>query len=282
MPTAARSRPSTTMSVTATWPAASAGAPAIPPSAAPPPHSPPNWNGAARARHAPRAPRPRRSAPIRPSRTDSGAPTGHAGDQSRDRRAPRIADGSAGAIGWGEHVSATSRRAAGVRARAQPGRQRWLPDAVEALIHVGDLTRAVRLTARLEDRVRSLGRPASFVAAARCRALVSAAHSDVEGGLEHLDGVLTRVTTVPIPLELARALIVKGQLERRRKHRRQAGQWLRQALNICERIGATLWARRATEELERLGRCGDPDALTATEAKVARLVASGLSNRQVA
>jgi DNA-binding CsgD family transcriptional regulator len=43
-----------------------------------------------------------------------------------------------------------------------------------------------------------------------------------------------------------------------------------------------VWAQRARSELARLGRVDDPDELTATEARVAALAASGLTNREVA
>jgi DNA-binding NarL/FixJ family response regulator len=77
-------------------------------------------------------------------------------------------------------------------------------------------------------------------------------------------------------------LIVKGQLERRVKHKRQARQSLQAALQMCDEIGATLWSQRARAELERLGRPAQTDELTTTEARIARLVVSGMTNRDVA
>jgi class 3 adenylate cyclase/DNA-binding CsgD family transcriptional regulator len=161
-------------------------------------------------------------------------------------------------------------------------RRPFLADAIEALVRVGDLARAEHVTAMLEHRARALDRPAASVAAARSRALIGAARGDVEGALRGLDGALAEHPDVAMPLELARALLVKGQLERRRKHKRHAAESLRHALAICEQIGATLWAQRVRDERARLGRVADPDALTATEGQVARLAARGLTNREIA
>jgi DNA-binding NarL/FixJ family response regulator len=57
-------------------------------------------------------------------------------------------------------------------------------------------------------------------------------------------------------------------------------------LAIFERLGAPLWVERTLAELDRIGRpkgaAVPPSALTPAERRVADLVASGLSNPQVA
>jgi DNA-binding NarL/FixJ family response regulator len=97
-----------------------------------------------------------------------------------------------------------------------------------------------------------------------------------------LERVLGEQAGLSRPLEVARTLIVKGQLERRRKQKRPARESLERALELCEEIGATLWAERARSELARLGQVAAPDVLTASEARVAQLAASGLTNREIA
>lgn len=165
----------------------------------------------------------------------------------------------------------------------EPSRKPFLPDAIEALVGLGGLDRADRLTCLLDERARALGYPAATLSAARCRALVEVARGDVDTALTNLDLALAATPTVPVPLELARTLIVRGQLERRRRHKREATESLRRALTICDEIGAALWAQRASTELARLGPpAHDPGALTATETQIARLAASGLTNREVA
>jgi DNA-binding CsgD family transcriptional regulator len=168
------------------------------------------------------------------------------------------------------------------RGLVEPSRQPFLPDAIEALIRLGDLERADRLTRQLEERAETLGRPSVLVAGARCRALHRAACGQVAAALEGLERVLVAQPPLPMPLENARTLIVKGQLQRRRKQKRAASESLRTALELCEEIGATLWADRARSELARLGRQPARDDLTATEARVAVLAASGLTNKEIA
>ena len=164
----------------------------------------------------------------------------------------------------------------------EPSRCPFLPDAIEALVHLGDLERADSLTRTLERRGDELERRSAVIAGARCRALVLAARGDVAGALDGLDGRLAEQPPLPMPLELARTLIVKGQLQRRRKQKRGARESLRHALALCEEMGAELWAERARSELGRVGAAPGRDDLSPTETRVAALAASGLTNREIA
>ena len=86
-----------------------------------------------------------------------------------------------------------------------------------------------------------------------------------------------------MPFELGRTLLVTGQTQRRAKRKALAKQHLEQALGIFESLPAAVWAARARAELSRIGlRPPAPLELTATEERVAALVASGHTNRQVA
>jgi DNA-binding NarL/FixJ family response regulator len=164
----------------------------------------------------------------------------------------------------------------------EPSRCPFLPDAIEALVHRGELERADSLTRTLERRGEELERRSAVIAGARCRALVLAARGDVADALDGLERTLAKQVPLPMPLELARTLIVKGQLQRRRKQKRAARESLRHALSLCEETGATLWAARARSELARVAATREPDDLTATEGRVASLAASGLTNREIA
>ena len=74
-----------------------------------------------------------------------------------------------------------------------------------------------------------------------------------------------------------------GQVYRRNRQKRAAKQALDRALDLFERLGVPLWAAKARAELARVGiRPSAPLGLTATEERVARLVADGKSNREVA
>jgi DNA-binding CsgD family transcriptional regulator len=161
-------------------------------------------------------------------------------------------------------------------------RRPFLPDAIEALIRLGDLDRAERLTDQLEQQGHALARSCAIVAGARCRAVLLAARGDIGEALEHVERALHDRPTIPIPLELARTLIVKGQLERRRKQRGAAASSFRRAIAICDDIGAELWAMRARSELARTGAVRSDAELTPSEERVAQLAAAGMANREIA
>ena len=72
-------------------------------------------------------------------------------------------------------------------------------------------------------------------------------------------------------------------MQRRLNQRAAARSRLSEALALFETIGAPLWVARAAAELARIsGRSPGSLALTATELRVADLVASGRSNKEVA
>ena len=88
---------------------------------------------------------------------------------------------------------------------------------------------------------------------------------------------------MPQPFDLARTLLVKGEVERRAKQKRAARSTLEQALGIFQTLGAPLWAQRTRDNLARAGGAVPPSSeLTPTEQRIARLVADGKRNREVA
>jgi DNA-binding NarL/FixJ family response regulator len=67
------------------------------------------------------------------------------------------------------------------------------------------------------------------------------------------------------------------------KQKRAARASLEAALASFEQLGARLWAEKARAELKRIGgRAPGGDALTATEWRVAELVAEGHPNKEIA
>ena len=164
----------------------------------------------------------------------------------------------------------------------EPAGAPFLPDEIEALVGLGQLDAAGELLATLEEQGRAVDRPWALAAAGRCRALLLAAMGDLDGSDEAIDHALVQHERIAMPLERARTLLVKGQLHRRRKRKREAKQTLAEALAVFDSVGATLWADRATQELSRVGlRPAAPLDLTATEAQVADLAALGLTNKAI-
>jgi len=168
------------------------------------------------------------------------------------------------------------------RGACDPPSSHFLPEAIEALVGTGELDRAEVLVGILDEHGRFHDRRSALAAAARGRALLLGARGDVAGAVEQVDVALA-FAPGDLPVQLGRALLVKGQLERRARRRRAARQSLERAAALFESVGAALWAERAQAELERTGRRRVPaDELTPSERRVAQLATEGLTNRRIA
>ena len=154
------------------------------------------------------------------------------------------------------------------------------PDHVEALVALGRLDDARRVLDHLEWRGRTLPRSWIDAGLPRARALVLAAEGDPVAAL----AVIAAAPEIRgLPFELARMLLVRGQIERRANRRLAARGSLTEALAVFERLGSPPWIARARAEMARLGlRHRARNELTEGERRIAELAATGLTNRQVA
>lgn len=118
--------------------------------------------------------------------------------------------------------------------------------------------------------------------AARGRGLVQATRGDTDGAAGSFSTALALHARYTDPLEHARTLLVYGACLRRARRKREARELLEEATASFEQLGSPLFAARAHDELERLSGRRVSSGLTATEERVANLVAQGLSNKQVA
>jgi DNA-binding CsgD family transcriptional regulator len=158
----------------------------------------------------------------------------------------------------------------------------FLPDALEALVALGQLDRAEGLLDSFEGRGRELDRAWALATAGRCRGLLLAARGDLDGAVRVLERALGEHQRLEMPFELARTLLVHGQVRRRRREKRLARESLARSLELFEGIGAVLWADRARAQIARLGLRTAPGELTETEQRVAELAASGMMNKEIA
>jgi DNA-binding CsgD family transcriptional regulator len=160
---------------------------------------------------------------------------------------------------------------------------RFQADHIEALVKLGQFDRAEALTLAHEARGRLGPRPWAVSTSLRCRALLAGARGDAEAGLAAAEAALAAMADLPLPFERARTLLVRGQLQRRLRQRRAAASSFEAAAGIFGTIGATRWAERSAAEAERLGLLrNEDDSLTPSEGRIARLAASGMTNREVA
>jgi DNA-binding CsgD family transcriptional regulator len=111
-----------------------------------------------------------------------------------------------------------------------------------------------------------------------------------EGGtrVELLREAAAVLEASPARVEHARALVDLGAALRAGNHRAAAREPLRQALDIAHASGAILLSRRANHELRAAGgrprraRTAGPQALTASERRIAGMAAEGRSNPEIA
>src|SRR5262249_51730429 len=75
---------------------------------------------------------------------------------------------------------------------------------------------------------------------------------------------------------------VQGVILRRLKQKRRAREVLEEAAAEFGRLGSPLWLERAQGELGRVAARRATEGLTATELRIARLAADGLSNPEIA
>ncbi|GAA3447112.1 helix-turn-helix transcriptional regulator [Planomonospora venezuelensis] len=222
--------------------------------------------------------------------------------------------GVAGALGnWalahldvaaGRHTSAAGRLRATARADGSGGhlvvRVMATPHFVEAAVRTGDLGHARAALAVLDRWAGSTGSPDRLALAARCHALLAGPGEAEERFREALE--LHRRGSCTF--ETARTQLLFGGVLRRNRRPGAAREHLHGALETFERHGARLWAEQARGELRASGEAlpsGTPGrprggtraaeaveeapavrALTAQQLQIARLVADGATNREVA
>ena len=160
---------------------------------------------------------------------------------------------------------------------------RFRGDQIEALLLAGEVAGAEAHLSRFEAGVARIPTPWGLTVAARSRALAAAASGRLHAAEAELDIALEHHTGLPMPVELGRTLVQLGRLRRRQRRKRPATEAFVAARDAFASAGAAGWERTARRELERIGfRSGSLDELTPTEWEVARMAASGMTNRQVA
>ncbi|MBG0816661.1 LuxR family transcriptional regulator [Planomonospora sp. ID82291] len=220
--------------------------------------------------------------------------------------------GIAGALGtWalahldvaaGRHADAAARLRATARSGGAGGhpvvRVMATPHFVEAAVRTGDVEHARAALVVLDRWTGSTRSPDRLALAARCHALLAGPGEAEERFREALD-LHERGSC---GFETARTQLLFGSVLRRNRRPGAAREHLHGALETFERYGARLWAEQARGELRASGealpsrraRARSAEArmraeeapaarvLTAQQFQIARLVADGATNREVA
>ena len=155
-------------------------------------------------------------------------------------------------------------------------------DLGQALVTAGRLDEAGVVADELAEIGERLARPTLTGIALRVRGLIAAARGELDEAAELLTRAVEAHEASPLPVERGRSLLALGQVQRRRKAKTEARQALRDALDCFDAHGHRPYAQLAEAELARGQRAGTGSVLTASEVRVAELVAGGFTNREVA
>jgi DNA-binding CsgD family transcriptional regulator len=165
---------------------------------------------------------------------------------------------------------------------ANPGAIPALPDAIEALAHSGDAAGAAALLTRLEEQAAGLDSPWPWAAVERGRGFLLLSEGEADQACESLERATTSFDRLGYRLDAARAALAWGRARLRGGRRTVATEILADARDRFASMSAALWAQRAAQELERASPGRSAEGLTVTERRIARLVADGMKNRQIA
>jgi DNA-binding CsgD family transcriptional regulator len=158
-------------------------------------------------------------------------------------------------------------------------------DRVEAAIRAGERELARAWLDEFAPWAESSAAAWARAVVSHCRALLSEDESEAE---RLFLAAFEAHAEAARPFEHARSELAYGEFLRRARHRVEAREHLRAALDGFEGLRATLWAERARIELRASGQTArkrDPsttDELTPQELQIAHFVAEGLTNREVA
>ena len=168
--------------------------------------------------------------------------------------------------------------------RIQPAMSLWTPELIEALIAAGRRADAEAALDGLDAQAERTSGSWARGVVARYRGLLT----EHDGFDDTFAEAISAHEVSQMPFELARTRLCYGQRLRRAGRRVDARTQIRGALATFETLRATDWVARAGRELAgtgaRLRRApdADRDELTPQELQIARLIASGATNREIA
>lgn len=189
------------------------------------------------------------------------------------------------------------RRSSGID---EPGFWPWQDHYANALVMVGRVEEAGQFLRPHELLAEKRQHRSAQARLAYVRGRIHAATGDLDAARLSFHDGLAKIENLPMPYARARILFAYGQSFRRAGKRREAADVLIQARDLFSVLGAVAYADRCSRELRASGvsteehwkestpalaAAGPPnllDELTDQERAVARLVASGLSNKAAA
>jgi DNA-binding NarL/FixJ family response regulator len=174
-------------------------------------------------------------------------------------------------------------QAAEQRGISEPGRRLWIDvELVRALISLGNLDRASRAIARLEQATRDPRRLYARGQMDRLTALLLSALGDHASAVQLIDRAITRITNSGFRTEAVRALIDQAHIVGKSGNVLRVPEILGVAQKANRDIESVSLERQISGLLNSHVRAQSVEILTPSERRVADLIAQGHSNRSAA
>ena len=168
---------------------------------------------------------------------------------------------------------------------SQPGFWPWEDVWAQQLVLSGRIDEADEIVTRTEERAAESGIGSLHAKLAVPRAGILMHRGDIEGGIRRFEEAIDLIETLAMPSYQARILYEYGRVLRRLGRRRQADEIFARAGDVFAAMGATEFVDRCNRERRAGGlgtRTTGAGGLTPQEEEIAKLVAEGATNREVA
>jgi DNA-binding CsgD family transcriptional regulator len=181
------------------------------------------------------------------------------------------------------------RRVGPIGALGRPGVYGWRVFEAEALLDKERLDDAEDAIAELEAAIPASGLASAEVAVARLRGTLAWCRNDAVAADDAFRVAWSSAARLRMPFDIARLELADGRRLRSADRKAEAIDRLLAARKRLTRMGAQPWVETCERELSTCGavhldtsEAASKFGLTPTELVVARLVATGMSNREVA